>query len=114
MQTEEYSNLLKRISEIRTIYDKLYEEFQEWYKNLDSLNKYVEDEKKRKEDIYKQKGELLFKKIYSKIPQAMKKIIADKPIEEQIKLVLGGNDLDGFNFPFSIKYSVSLSSPYFT
>ena len=51
MQTEEYSNLLKRISEIRTIYDKLYEEFQEWYKNLDSLNKYVEDEKKRKEDI---------------------------------------------------------------
>ena len=98
MQTEEYSNLLKRISEIRTIYDKLYEEFQEWYKNLDSLNKYVEDEKKRKEDIYKQKGELLFKKLYSKIPQAMKKIIADKPIEEQIKLVLGGNDLDGFTY----------------
>lgn len=62
-QSEEYTKLLDKILKISDVYEKLLSEYREWEKQLLPYEKYISDEKKRKENIFKVKKREMWNKI---------------------------------------------------
>ena len=109
IETDEYKEMLNRVNLMNVSYKKIYDEYHEWEKQLDTLTKYVDGEKERKDKIFKAKKELLFKKIYNKLSPEFKDIIKDKPVDKQVDIVLGYGDIDGFLSLESFKEKVMKS-----
>ena len=71
-ETTEYGELLKKINEFNIVYEKLLSEYKDWAHQLEPYEKYVEDEKKRKEDILEKKKTEMFSESEINIFQYLK------------------------------------------
>lgn len=94
-ETEEFLELLKKINKFKIVYKKLLSEYNDWEKQLAPYEKYIEDEKKRKEDILQKKKNELFVEIFEQLPYFVKNSISNKTFEEQEKTILGSTDISG-------------------
>lgn len=92
-EIEEYSELLKRIDQINLVYERLLSEYNDWATRLQPYEKYVEYERKRKENILQKKKDELFEDIFSKLPSFLRENIADKTLKEQQNSILGSGDI---------------------
>ena len=92
-ETKEFLELLEKINEFKMIYKKLLSEYNDWAKQLAPYEKYIEDEKKRKEDILQKKKNELFREIFDQLPLTVKDSISSKTFEEQQKIILGYTDI---------------------
>ncbi len=93
LETEEYNEVLKKITKFNNIYERLLKEYDEWTIQLAPYQKYVEDEQKRKETIFQKKTDEFFKEAFDKLPLFIKDFISHKSIEEQRKVILNTPDL---------------------
>jgi len=92
-KTEEYSNLLEKINELRIIHDELLAQYSEWEKCVIPYEEYAKNERKRKNEILQKKKDELFAEIFSDIPDSVKIAIADKTSEEQQRMFFGKSDI---------------------
>ena len=92
-ETKKFLELLEKINEFKMIYKKLLSEYNDWAKQLAPYEKYIEDEKKRKEDILQKKKNELFREIFDQLPLTVKDSISSKTFEEQQKIILGYTDI---------------------
>ena len=92
-KTKEFLQLLEKINEFKTIYEKLLSEYKDWAKQLAPYEKYIEDEKKRKEDILQKKKNELFREIFDQLPLHVKDSISSKNFEEQQEIIFGSIDI---------------------
>ncbi len=92
-KTEEFSELLKRINDLKVVYEKLFIEYNDWASQLIPYKNYVEDEKKRKDDILKRKKNELFIEIRNQLPSFLRDSISNKSFEEQVGAILGYADI---------------------
>lgn len=92
-KTKEFSELLKKINDFNVVYEKLLFEYNNWANQFIPYEKYVEDEKKRKEGILQKKKNELFREIFDQLPSVLKDIISNKSFEEQLNTILGGMDI---------------------
>ena len=93
MATDEYLEILNKIKKYKTIYDKLFQEFSNWEKSLESYETFIKKEEDKRNEIYKRKKQELFQLIYDKLPKKVKEAIQGKDIEEQQKIILGDFDI---------------------
>ncbi len=92
-ETKEYSELLKKINQYNSVYERLLSEYNDWSSQLLPYEKYVEYEKKRKERILQKKKDEMFEDIFSKLPSFLKNLIASKTLKEQQDAILGPSDI---------------------
>ena len=92
-KTKEFLQLLEKINEFKTIYEKLLSEYKDWAKQLAPYEKYIEDEKKRKEDILQKKKNELFREVFDQLQLTVKDSIYSKTFEEQQEIILGSTDI---------------------
>lgn len=103
-ETKEFSELLKKINEFNIVYEKLLSEYNYWANQLEPYEKYVEDEKKRKEDILQKKKNELFREIFNQLPLSIKVSISNKTFEEQLETILGSMDISAKSIIESFRY----------
>ena len=97
-KTNKYKELLKIINEYILIYKELLLEYKTWEKELLPKKNYIRREKRRKKTIFQKKKDELFDDIYNQppvnlLPEYIKNFLADKPFEEQEKILLGEFDI---------------------
>ncbi len=108
--TDEFKELMKTIYEYKKIYESLLKEYNGWKKDLSELENYITDEKKRKEMLFLKKKKQLYLKVYNFLPEAIRKALDELPFVEQIKLILGENDLGSdSNIEFFLKKNMNIS-----
>ena len=101
-QSEEYTKLLDKILKISDVYERLLSEYQEWEKQLLPYEKYISDEKKRKENIFKVKKREMWKKILGKFSFVDKNYQLSKSYENLLNSLcnLDENVSDKLNVEF--------------
>lgn len=92
-ETEEFSKLLKKINEFNMVYEKVLSEYNNWLNKLIPYEKYIEDEKKRKEDILQKKKRELFSDFFDQLPCFVKDSIYKKELNKQQDTILGSRDI---------------------
>ncbi len=97
-KTSKYKELLKIINEYILIYKELLLEYKTWEKELLPKKNYIRREKRRRKTIFQKKKDELFDDIYNQppvnlLPEYIKNFLADKPFEEQEKILLGEFDI---------------------
>lgn len=103
-ETKEFLELLKKINEFNIVYEKLLSEYNYWVNQLEPYEKYVEDEKKRKEDILQKKKNELFREIFDQLQSSIKDSISNKTFEEQLETILGSMDISAKSIIESFRY----------
>lgn len=103
-KTKEFSELLKKINDFNVVYEKLLFEYNNWANQFIPYEKYVEDEKKRKEGILQKKKNELFREIFDQLPSALKDSISNRSFERQISTILGDMDISAKSIIESFRY----------
>ena len=113
IETEEFSQLLGKIKEYKTVYEKLLDEYKEWKKQLDPYKKYAKDEEERKKGILQERKDYFFMEILYKLPTAVRESISGKGYEEKKEIILGSCEISSkFDFEsFSSQNMEELKSP---
>lgn len=93
IETDEYNKIIKKIDKINIVYESLLSEYRKWEEKLLPYKKFVESEKKRKDEILKRKKNLLFLDIYSKLPTPVIDAISSGNLEEESNTILGIDDI---------------------
>lgn len=88
-KTEKYLQIMDKIDKLNIVYESLLLEYRKWEEQLLPYKNFVESEKKRKDEILKEKKNLLFLDIYSKLPNAVIENTSDKTLEEKSLIVFG-------------------------
>lgn len=92
-KTEEYLKILEKVKECKKIYEELQKEYNNWRKTLFLYEKYIEEEKNRKNKILQKKKDELFLEIFDKLPTTIRKKISTETFEEQQNKIFGSNDI---------------------
>ena len=90
VKTKEFSELLKKINDLKAVHEKLLFEYNDWENQFIPYEKYIEDEKKRKENILQKKKNELFRQVFDQLPSVIKDTLSNKSFEEQQNIILGG------------------------
>ena len=91
-KTEKYQELLKEIKNYNQIYDKLSLEYQEWEQTVKPYEQYVEDEKNRKQALFRKKIQEVYFSIIDDLPTKLKNHLLKMPIQDQVA-ILGNGDI---------------------
>ena len=112
-KTEEYLQLLEKINKLKDIYGKLLSEYNDWAKELEPYEKYVENEENRKKEIIQKKTNEFIREIIDKLPLPVKDSLSNKTLKEQKECILGANDVSCKSNIESFSYEEmrKLSSP---
>lgn len=88
-KTEEYAEILKKVAELNAIYDPLLLEYKNFKSKMTQHIDFIDSEKKRKYKVLTKKKSEILQDIYQKLPPAVINAIKDKPLSEQINIVMG-------------------------
>lgn len=91
-KTKEFKCLSMEIKKALLIYKDLEEEYQDWTRQFEPIEKYVADERKRKEKIIDSKKDKMVSNVRQQINPEIKNIIGDWKIEEQWDLLFDVTD----------------------
>lgn len=100
-KTNEYLEILKKISELNHIYEKIRLEYNEWKIRLLPYEEYIDQENKRKKVILQKKKDELFEEIFTKLPLPVRISLLNKTVEEQQQAIFGSSDISS---KFIIEY----------
>lgn len=93
IETKEYHEILKKITELNVVYEQLLSEYRKWEEQLQPYEEFIESEKKRKLKILKNEKILTFMDISFRLPLPVIKAISNKSLEERSDAVLGLYDI---------------------
>ena len=93
-KTPEFNELLIIINKMNKVYDDLAKKYNEWEKRFESDMSFIQNEKKRKQEILKKKRDEVWLLTFQILPSPIKKSLKDKSMEEQIDAVLSHYKLD--------------------
>ena len=88
-KTEEYADILKKVAKLNAIYDPLLLEYKNFKSKMTQHIDFIDSEKKRKYKVLTKKKSEILQDIYQKLPPAVINAIKDKPLSEQINIVMG-------------------------
>ena len=115
IKTTKYQEFEKTITKIISIYENLILEYKEWTKNLKDLEQFVEEEESKRETIYKSYRKEMYKQAFQYLPQEAKKVLQNKPLEEQIRIVFGPSVINNLGDirAFNEYYMKKINNPNF-
>lgn len=91
-QTEEYSEIYKKIQLYLKIYDKICDEYENYLKQIESLKEYVKEEEQRSKKIFEDKFKKIYFQVEKDLPDGIIKYFETKhmqPEQRGKKLVSG-------------------------
>lgn len=100
-ETKEYVELLEEINKFNMVYEKLLSEYTNWEIQLLPYEKYVEFEKKRKENIFQKKKDEIFEDVFYMLPSLVREKIVSKTLTKQQDIILDFYDI---SFECSIEF----------
>ena len=102
-----HPEITQKLEEYNRVYDELLIEYKEYCEAFKPYDDYIEEERVRNEGILREKKEEFVKEALKKMPEAARTILAEKPMDELIKIFDMGSGVSSLRY-FNSDYMAPL------